>query len=275
MDSLNIFGISLPLLPLLIVSAMMLMSLVNRWQKNPVVGFSDAILHRLLLSLVAARLGFVAQHLPQYQGQWLQVVDIRDRGFDSYSLMLVFSLLLMQYAYLQVAARRVLLLSLPVAMLWIGASFTVYRFYHPMPTQWPSMTFQTLQGQQLRLSDRTTTLTRPATDTTGFTVVNLWASWCPPCRAEMPVLIQAQQQYPQGRFILLNQGETQQQVEQFLQQQGLEFHAVWLDPQRTMGRWVGQQTLPLTLVFDQHGKLIDGHAGLLSSAMLADKLQGL
>lgn len=241
------------------------MSVLNRWYKFRVAGFSDAILLRLLLSLVAARLVFISQHVASYQGQWLQLIDIRDRGFDGYSLLLVFSLLLMHYAYKVVAVRQLLLLALPVAMLWIGGGYTLYRSYHPLPETWPTLAFVDLQGQPQTFHN--------APKQHQFTVVNLWASWCPPCRAEMPVLLQAQTQYSHGRFILLNQGETQLQIQQFLQQESLEFNAVWLDPNSTMGRWLGQQALPVTLIFDQHGTLVDGHAGVLSAAKLAQKLQ--
>lgn len=265
MDSISLFGLSFPLLPLLILSALLLMSGLNRWPKWRVAGFSDAVLLRLLLSLIAARLVFISQHLASYQGQWLQLFDIRDRGFDGYSLLLVFSLLLMHYAYKTVPARRLLLLAVPLAMAWIGGGYAVYRSYYPIPTAWPTLTFHDLQGQPQRFSD--------GPGQHQFTLVNLWASWCPPCRAEMPVLLQAQQQYPHGRFILLNQGETQQQIQQFLQQEALEFNTVWLDPNSTMGRWLGQQALPATLIFDQHGKLVDGHSGVLSRAKLAEKLQ--
>src|SRR5690606_40886240 len=43
------------------------------------------------------------------------------------------------------------------------------------------------------------------------TVVNLWATWCPPCRREMPVLRDAQQRYPDIAFIFANQGESAEQ----------------------------------------------------------------
>ena len=38
-------------------------------------------------------------------------------------------------------------------------------------------------------------------------VINLWATWCPPCRREMPVLAQAQKEHPDIRFLWINQGE--------------------------------------------------------------------
>jgi len=266
-DSISLFGLSFPLLPLLMLSALLLLAVLNRWPKVRVAGFSDAILLRLLLSLVAARVVFISQHFSSYQGQWWQLLDIRDRGFDGYSLLLVFSLLLMHYAYKVVTARRLLLLAIPLTLLWMGGGYTVYRHYHPLPDQWPTLVFSDLQAQPQRFSDDPTQYR--------FTVVNLWASWCPPCRAEMPVLQQAEQQYPDGRFILLNQGEAPSQIKQFLQQEGLTFRFVWQDPNSTMGRWLGQQALPVTLIFDAEGKLVDGHAGVLSAAMLADKLHGL
>jgi thiol-disulfide isomerase/thioredoxin len=39
-------------------------------------------------------------------------------------------------------------------------------------------------------------------------VINIWATWCPPCRREMPVLQQAQHDYPHVTFLFVNQGET-------------------------------------------------------------------
>jgi thiol-disulfide isomerase/thioredoxin len=266
-DSISLFGLSFPLLPLLMLSALFILAMLNRWQRVSVTGFSDAILLRLLLSLLVARLVFVSQHFSSYQGQWLEWFDIRDRGFDGYSLLLVFSLLLMHYAYKVVTARRLLLLAIPLTLLWMGGGYTVYRHYHPMPERWPTLVFSDLQAQPQRFSDDPTQYR--------FTVVNLWASWCPPCRAEMPVLMHAQQQYSNGRFVMLNQGENNLQITQFLQQHQLKFDTVWLDTHSTMGRWLGQQALPVTLIFDADGQLIDGHAGVLSSAKLAEKLQGI
>jgi thiol-disulfide isomerase/thioredoxin len=176
--------------------------------------------------------------------------------------------LLLHYGYRQRQARALLWLGLPLVLVlvWVAGSFALYRHYYPLPTGSPGYRFQTLSGQQQQLS---ALLAQRKAD---FTVVNLWASWCPPCSAEMPLLMQSQAEYPQGQFILLNQGETAAEVTQFLQQHQLQFQQVWLDPNRQFGRWLGQQALPLTLIYDQHGNLVDGHAGVLSKAQLAAKL---
>ena len=53
------------------------------------------------------------------------------------------------------------------------------------------------------------------------TVVNLWATWCPPCRREMPVFEQAQSEFPDVNIVMVNQGESAEQALAFLQSQGL------------------------------------------------------
>jgi hypothetical protein len=60
-------------------------------------------------------------------------------------------------------------------------------------------------------------------------VINLWATWCPPCRREMPMLIDvaATSTVP---VLLANQGETAAQIRTFLQRQGLPADAIRLDP---------------------------------------------
>src|SRR5690606_15649965 len=48
------------------------------------------------------------------------------------------------------------------------------------------------------------------------TVINLWATWCPPCRRELPLLDGAQASYPDVQFVFADQGEVRTTVEAYL-----------------------------------------------------------
>ena len=103
-------------------------------------------------------------------------------------------------------------------------------------------------------------------------LVNLWATWCPTCRAEMEVFEQAQQAYPHVRFVMLNQGESKAEVAAFIEAEGYQFDNLWLDMEGRMGHWFGQSALPVTLVFNKEGKLLNGRMGAMSAATLEQLL---
>jgi cytochrome c biogenesis protein CcmG/thiol:disulfide interchange protein DsbE len=61
-------------------------------------------------------------------------------------------------------------------------------------------------------------------------LVNLWATWCPPCREEMPTLNAFYEKYKDQNFLLIaiNQEEPREVVQPFVEEFGLTF-PVWLD----------------------------------------------
>jgi thiol-disulfide isomerase/thioredoxin len=101
-------------------------------------------------------------------------------------------------------------------------------------------------------------------------VVNLWASWCPPCRREMPVLARAQADHANVAVLMINQGEAARTVRAFLDSQGLRFGNVLLDPASSAMRAYGSRGLPTTLFFDAHGRLVESHVGEITAARLED-----
>jgi len=103
-------------------------------------------------------------------------------------------------------------------------------------------------------------------------VLNLWASWCPPCRREMPVFEQAQKQFPDVAFVLVNQGESAQQAQAFLQSEGLDLTDVLLDPSSQAMQAMGSRGLPTTLFFDAQGRQVDSHLGEITMPSLKDKV---
>ena len=87
-------------------------------------------------------------------------------------------------------------------------------------------------------------------------VVNLWASWCPPCRREMPVLAAAQKQQPWASFVFANQGESNATVQRYLSDSQLDLVNVTLDRDTRLGFVAGSMALPITLFYDAQGQLV-------------------
>jgi len=87
-------------------------------------------------------------------------------------------------------------------------------------------------------------------------LVNLWATWCPPCRAEMPTLLEFYEKYKSDGFVLLaiNQEETRETVEPFVEEFGLTF-PIWLDPDYLAQREFNTMNLPSSYIIDRAGQV--------------------
>ena len=265
MNSLSIFGVSFPLIPFLGLSALLLMAVANRVLPDGVPGLVDRIISRVFVALVISRMVFVVQYRDQYfaaETPAFAIVDIRDRGFEPIAFLVVIALGIGHMLLREVAWRRPLIVMVTIALLWIGAGFSLFKFTHSTPDLWPEYSFNDLTGKSFPLRS----------DVANVTVVNLWATWCPTCRAEMEVFEQAQQAYPHVRFVMLNQGESKAEVAAFIEAEGYQFDSLWLDMEGRMGHWFGQSALPVTLVFNKEGKLLNGRMGAMSAATLEQLL---
>ena len=100
-------------------------------------------------------------------------------------------------------------------------------------------------------------------------VLNFWATWCGPCRAEMPALQAAYDQYGGDLLVVgVEQGEENTVVGTFLDEFGITF-PILLDTQMTVGRDYRILGLPTTFFIDSQGVIRRVHAGQLNSAILA------
>lgn len=106
-------------------------------------------------------------------------------------------------------------------------------------------------------------------------VVNLWATWCAPCRKEMKIFEEAQRTYPQVAIVLVNQGETAAQAKDFLHARNLTLSDVLLDRDMAMMAAVDSVGLPTTTFYDKNGTLLESHLGEISAAELSNKLDAL
>ncbi len=100
-------------------------------------------------------------------------------------------------------------------------------------------------------------------------VMNLWASWCPPCRAEMPDLQRLYAAYKTRDVIVLgvDQGESAQRVNAFAQSLGIHY-PILLDQQQQYGRVYAALGLPTTIVVNPQGVVVRGFDGPLSYAQM-------
>lgn len=105
-------------------------------------------------------------------------------------------------------------------------------------------------------------------------VLNLWATWCPPCRREMPVLSAAQAEHENVHFVFANQNESADEVRKFLMTKRLPIENVLLD-RGLLATEYQAPGLPTTLFFDRKGRLQRVHMGELSAPRLADYLSAI
>ncbi len=100
-------------------------------------------------------------------------------------------------------------------------------------------------------------------------VLNFWATWCPPCRAEMPALDAAYLDYKDDGLIVLaiNQMDAREQVETFRQAMGLHMPIV-LDTQGTVGQAYWVRGLPTSFFVDTQGIVALRWTGMLTEESL-------
>lgn len=100
-------------------------------------------------------------------------------------------------------------------------------------------------------------------------LVNLWATWCPPCRAEMPELEAFYQKYKTDGFVVvaIDQRESREEVAAFMAERRLTF-PVWLDPHGEAEEKFNTNALPSSYVLDRDGQVRLMWTGGVSQAEL-------
>ncbi len=220
----------------------------------------------LLIGLFVARLAYVARWWAQYAAAPRSIVAIGDGGFYPLAgLAAALPFLFWRLRRHERTAWRVPVLGgVAAALLAWGAAHAALALLTRQAPPLAALYFTTLDGTPYPNLHRAG---QPV-------VVNLWASWCPPCRREMPVLARAQAAHPGLTVLLVDQGEDAATVRAFLDAQGLHPANVLLDPASATMRAYGSRGLPTTLFFDARGRLVESHLGEITAARLEDVLGG-
>ena len=263
MLTLTIGSFALAINHLLLILALALATLVGwrvakRGGENP-----ESVLFSLfLLGLLAARIGFVIAYWRYFHQDPLQMLDLRDGGFVVWAGLLAVVVGAVIWGWRRAGLRRPLGWGLCSGLaFWLLASLSSNLY--EKGTQLPDMVLRNANGESVQLGSYKG----------GPLVINLWATWCPPCRREMPVLQNAQHQHENVTFLFVNQGESMQSVSTFLETQGLNLSNVLFDSGGQLGQKVGSMALPTTLFYNADGRLLASHLGELSEASLARALE--
>ena len=135
----------------------------------------------------------------------------------------------------------------------------LFDSYELMDKQAPELTLQGLDGKQYKLSDFRG---QPV-------MLNFWASWCEPCRAEMP-LLNKQYEAAKGKGLVvlgINLSENAQTVKGFVKEYKLTF-PILLDNDSTVADRYGIDPIPSTFFVDKEGIVQDIHIGELDKETL-------
>lgn len=236
----------------------------NRIARSDGVHVERILLFVIAIAVLTARAAFVGVYWDRYANEPWRIIDVRDGGFR-----LALGVLAAVIAGGWVAWRRadkrkaVIAGVLSGTLLWIAGTAMADLF--PVDGGLPELTLGDLDGKEVSLK---ALAGKPV-------VLNLWATWCPPCRREMPVLEEAQRTVPGVNFVFVNQGESAETIRAYLNEQSLTLENVLLDPTGSVAAVAHAPGLPTTLFFDAEGKLVDRRMGELSPATLAQRLERL
>lgn len=137
-------------------------------------------------------------------------------------------------------------------------------------TDWkgPSSTYLNTDGQEIDLSE----------NYGNGTLINIWASWCEPCKVEMPYFEEAYQTYGEEiNFLMINAteskpSETSEAALLFAEEMGMSM-PVYFDTNMKNQYLFGATILPLTVILDDTGQVVEIVRGQVSSAKLTQLIE--
>lgn len=106
-------------------------------------------------------------------------------------------------------------------------------------------------------------------------IVNIWASWCGPCRSEAPLLSQAFAEYgDEVHFIGVDVQDTQAGAKKFIAEFALPFDH-FFDQNRSVPAAFGGFGVPITYFLDGDGNVVDTHSGILDEQTLVQGIEDI
>ena len=248
---------------LVVLAAILLATTVgNRVARAGGVHVESMLWLAIACALLAARAAHVLRYSDAYLGHPSSILDVRDGGWMGWAGVLAGVTAAAWLGWRRPAQRRALAAAAAAGLaLWAGVA--LIAALQPKPEIGiPPIELSNLRGEPTQLQAFGG---KPL-------VVNLWASWCPPCRREMPLLRDAQLRHADVNFVFVNQMESAAAVRRYLEASHIELDNVLLDQHSALSSAIGSHALPATLFFDARGRLVERRLGELSAASLAQQL---
>ncbi len=107
-------------------------------------------------------------------------------------------------------------------------------------------------------------------------VVNVWATWCPPCRVEMPGFADLQERFRDNGVLFVGLAVDEEglgAVRPFVEERGIDYPQV--DGRRVAYRHFPGEAIPRTYLIDRQGRIRFEHTGFLLPSALADGIEAL
>jgi thiol-disulfide isomerase/thioredoxin len=107
-------------------------------------------------------------------------------------------------------------------------------------------------------------------------IVNFWATWCPPCRAEIPDLVALQNKY-RDRLLIIGVSQDEGSVEgvkQFVATHQMNYPVVMMTPEIDQA-FPGIRALPTSFILDRESRVVQRHVGLLNQVVTEQETRAL
>jgi thiol-disulfide isomerase/thioredoxin len=215
----------------------------------------------LLAAVLGARLVHVARHWEVFATEPLRALAVWQGGSWTGAAVGV--------ALVTALAAKRTWKALPFATCAMAAFFVAWGTvgliapHEPFPPA-PAVVLYDLERSPFAMSDRA----RPA-------VLNLWATWCPPCRRELPMMAELAKADPDVDFIFANQGERRETIQAYLQEAGLSLDIALVDTASILSRHYSAIGTPTTLFLNSDGSVSSSNIGEITKEALLGQLSAL
>ena len=168
-------------------------------------------------------------------------------------------------------------LSIPIIFIIIISIFLlIFLLQEKDPSKPPSalLSENLPQFKLINLFDDKQHLTNENIDNQ-ITLINFFASWCTPCKAEHPLFFEIKKQYPQLYLLGIDMKDEDEKAIEFLSEDGNPYDYVGVDRDGYIAIEFGVVGLPETFLINKNGKIVYKYLGPLTKEIINDEIKPL